>query len=268
MVQSVVLNTGNFFGEAVPPVQPALTSEEIADINPAELVGPVVSDKVKMQRFKLGAAVLTTALAASHFVGLGRTDGYSAGKIEEPVSVEVVSQNVSGQSFNLVPQAIIEQDLHILPITIDTSIEGLVGLNAEQLNQALEGTGLAGLGEAFVATANKYNIPSDFIAAHAAVESDWGRHEFALERNNLFGYNAVDSNPNQATSFGSIEEGLDAYGSLIRNYYLTPGYGGPEKNHYHGPTIQNIFTDYSTAQDAEAKLVAKIMNELRYKVLP
>lgn len=146
------------------------------------------------------------------------------------------------------------------PFGLATVVEGQSGLTAGQLDSALEGTGLAGLGGDFVRAEQHFGIRADFMAAHAAIESQWGTSNFARDRNNLFGFNAVDSNPNLATAYASKAESINAYSELIRNHYLTPG-----ADHYYGTTIHDIFVDYSTSHDAEGVLVADIMKGLDQK---
>lgn len=133
------------------------------------------------------------------------------------------------------------------------------GLSADQLNNMLAGTGLEGLGEAFHDMEEKYGVNALFAAAHAANESAWGESDIARSKNNLFGINAVDSNPNDATRFSSFAESIDAYGRLLATMYVKRG-----EPFYGGDTIIDIFKNYSIDPN-EPRTVVRIMMGLLSK---
>lgn len=100
----------------------------------------------------------------------------------------------------------------------------------------LAGTGLAGLGGAFVDVEAKYRGPNALIAAaHAWLETGGGTSNFFRERNNLFGIGAWDSDPNRATRFRSKQECIDWYAGYVTRQYLHPD-GGL----YNGPTLAGM----------------------------
>lgn len=63
---------------------------------------------------------------------------------------------------------------------------------------------MRGTGQTFIDAQNKYGINALLLFAMAAHESANGTSGYATKRNNLFGWNAVDADPNQATSFSSV----------------------------------------------------------------
>lgn len=63
---------------------------------------------------------------------------------------------------------------------------------------------MRGIGQTFIDAQNKYGINALLLFAMAAHESANGTSGYATKRNNLFGWNAVDADPNQATSFSSV----------------------------------------------------------------
>lgn len=67
---------------------------------------------------------------------------------------------------------------------------------------------LKGLGQALKAAEEKYRINALFVLSIAFNESDYGMSKYALERNNLFGLNAVDSNEDLAHTFASPAESI------------------------------------------------------------
>ncbi|UOY91613.1 SH3 domain-containing protein [Ectobacillus sp. JY-23] len=82
---------------------------------------------------------------------------------------------------------------------------------------------LIGTGIYFIEAANKYNMNAAYLLSHAIVESAWGTSRIAREKNNLFGFKAVDSNPyDGAASFATLQEGIDYCAGYIDRNYLTP----------------------------------------------
>lgn len=63
---------------------------------------------------------------------------------------------------------------------------------------------MRGTGQTFIDAQNKYGINALLLFAMAAHESANGTSGYATKRNNLFGWNAIDADPNQATSFSGV----------------------------------------------------------------
>jgi len=83
----------------------------------------------------------------------------------------------------------------------------IVELEANRaLDQALKGTGLAGLGQAFLAAEQEHGVDAVVLAAICAHESGWGTSRLARERNNLAGLGAYDDCPGRAIQFDSRED--------------------------------------------------------------
>lgn len=69
----------------------------------------------------------------------------------------------------------------------------------------------------------QYNINGMFVAAVGIHESAWGTSRIALNKNNLFGYGAYDSNPyNGAYTFDDYAEAIDLVSRVFVKYYLNP----------------------------------------------
>lgn len=145
---------------------------------------------------------------------------------------------------------------------INSNIKSKSGLNAEQLAVA-EKTISPGNGyhadafQAMVDAENNYGLNALFILAHADIESAHGNSYYAKTRNNLFGFNAIDSDPNQASSYASQADSIDFYGNFLNKYYLTPG-----AVYYNGTTPHGVFVKYSSSHDSEAQSVVGLMNVL------
>lgn len=74
-------------------------------------------------------------------------------------------------------------------------------------------------GQTFINAQNTYGMNALLIYALACLESAYGTSDFALNRNNLFGWNAFDSDPGQASYFSSIEAAINEHmGINLRGY--------------------------------------------------
>ena len=98
-------------------------------------------------------------------------------------------------------------------------------LTADNLNSFLASFGysnsvLTNKGQAFIDAQNQYGMNAALIFAQACLESGYGISEYARLRNNLFGWNAVDSNPNQASYFKSVEACVNQHMALNLRGYL------------------------------------------------
>lgn len=149
---------------------------------------------------------------------------------------------------------------------INTNILSKTGYSADQL-RAAEKSFSPGAGyhdevyQGIVDAENKYGLNALFILAHADVESAHGNSFYATTRNNLFGFNAIDSDPNQASSYPSQAASIDFYANFLLTHYLTPGGA-----YYNGATPHGVFVRYSSSHDAEANTVVQIMNALQARI--
>ena len=107
--------------------------------------------------------------------------------------------------------------------------------------------------EYFYYIEKQYNINGVFVASVGIHESAWGTSKIAIQKNNLFGYGAYDSNPyNGAYNFTNYSESIDLLARVFVKYYLNPAgtsiYGGEKAagTYYNGPTLKGINTKYAT----------------------
>ena len=85
-------------------------------------------------------------------------------------------------------------------------------------------------GVSFFNYQNTYGVNALLMIGVAANESAWGTSNIAKNKNNLFGINAVDSNPGQANSFTSVDTCIKDYAeTYLSKRYLRAGY-----TYYHG----------------------------------
>ena len=91
------------------------------------------------------------------------------------------------------------------------------GMSEEDMETALKGTGLEGIGEALVQAEKATGINALVLAGIIAHESGWGRSRIAKEKNNLAGLGAYDHSPGSAIRFESRAECVMFLAELLRD---------------------------------------------------
>ena len=107
--------------------------------------------------------------------------------------------------------------------------------------------------EYFYYIEKQYNINGVFVASVGIHESAWGTSKIAIQKNNLFGYGAYDSNPyNGAYNFTNYSESIDLLARVFVKYYLNPAgtsiYGGEKAvgTYYNGATLNGVNIKYAS----------------------
>jgi hypothetical protein len=98
-------------------------------------------------------------------------------------------------------------------------------VTAQSIDNFLNANGspLAGIGQGVMDGASKYGINPVYIVAHAIHETGWGKSRIYREKNNLFGWGAIDSSPFAgAGRFPSPEVCIDYVMGKINSLYLKP----------------------------------------------
>ena len=99
-------------------------------------------------------------------------------------------------------------------------------LSASDLQNYLNSVGhgndsvMSGNAQAFIDAQNKYGVNASMVYAMACHESAHGTSYYATTRANLFGWNAVDSNPDQASSYNGIYSAVEHHMGENLNGYL------------------------------------------------
>lgn len=161
---------------------------------------------------------------------------------------DVIEENVENNIISNVSEKNLE-------LTVDSDLRVASNVTAEEIDVMLSGTLLQGLGSAFVRVEQEYGVNALYMMGLACIESAWGQSEFAVKRNNLYGWNAVDSNPRKATSFNSKEECTLYVASKLKANYLTEG------GAYHeGFSARSIDVHYCTDKQHADKIVNVVSN--------
>ena len=114
----------------------------------------------------------------------------------------------------------------------------------------------------------EYGINGVFLASLAIHESGWGTSRIALDKNNLFGYQAYDGSAySSAKVFSDYSEGIDLVARVLMKYYLNSNgesiYGGDiaDGRYFTSPTIKGV-NKYYASDPNWANSIYKIMSDL------
>jgi len=130
------------------------------------------------------------------------------------------------------------------------------GLSLDDIYRITEGTALKGIEEAVLEVEEKYGVNALFTIAVARLESGNGTTRIAQDKNNLFGLNALDSNPyKHAFSYDTKSESVYAFGRIIKDNYINRGLDTPGK----------INSVYCPASDSWSDKIIVLMREVHYK---
>jgi|GEM_PF-2935987 len=168
----------------------------------------------------------------------------NATKINMPISIEVNRHEeyvLKYKNYNL---------------TVDTDLRLPTNLTAADYEQILP-KNLKGIGQALEQAESDYKVNGIYLIGLACQESGRGTSDFAKYRNNITGFCAYDTNPNNASYFESYSECILQTARLLNKYYLKEDakwYGG-------GYTIKNVDVFYCT-DDTHADRIVDIANEL------
>lgn len=124
--------------------------------------------------------------------------------------------------------------------------------SASELNKFIDAntdakSKLRGTGQAFINAQNKYGVNAATMLGIAINESGWGISDLALQKNNLFGLKAYDSNPNDAQGFASVDQCINEFAE----YWISKGYADPQDDRYYGGFLggKNLGANVKYASD-------------------
>ena len=147
-----------------------------------------------------------------------------------------------------------------LTLSVNSDLRVASNVTSEEIDKMLEGTKLHGLGSALVEAEQKYGVNALYMMGLACLESGFGNSAFAQKRNNLYGWNAVDSNPNNASTFKNKKEATLYVASKLQSNYLTEG-----GVYYEGYSPRAVDVHYCTDK-AHADKIVNIVNNLLQKL--
>ncbi|ELC8442150.1 glucosaminidase domain-containing protein [Clostridium perfringens] len=108
-------------------------------------------------------------------------------------------------------------------------------INTYISNNAAYNSKLRNTGKYFIEAQDKYGVNALTMLGIAINESAWGTSYYARNKNNLFGIGAVDSNPDDAFYFESVEQCINEFAK----YQMSRGYADPYNWSYNGAALGN-----------------------------
>lgn len=162
--------------------------------------------------------------------------------------------------FNLRPDVRPPAEVDSAPFSINTNLKTHPHtVTAKSIDDFLraKNSPLAGIGQGVIDGANKYAINAVYIVAHAIHETGWGRSRIYREKNNLFGWGAIDSSPFAgAGKFPSPEVCIDYVMGKINNLYLKPSGRYYERRPCLGNKDYGMNVHYASDKDWGKKIAA------------
>ena len=137
-----------------------------------------------------------------------------------------------------------------------------IPFTGSELDYGLADTGLYGLGQDFKEVSEKYGINPFLLMAMAKHETGNGTSDLFREKNNLFGFNAIDHDPyNMASKFKDPKDSIDTVAKHLKEEYL-------DKNgdYFNGVSAKGIGTSYASDPEWSQK-VNSMMIEIADKML-
>lgn len=145
-------------------------------------------------------------------------------------------------------------------LSLSTDLRIKSNLNATDYDTMLDGTKLYGIGNALEQAEKKHNVNGLYLMGLCILESGWGTSDFAVKRNNLVGWNAIDTNPQLASTFESKEQCILYVAEKLQQNYLTEG-----GRYFEGYTAKDIDVHYCTDKQHANKIIS-IVNNLIEKI--
>ena len=187
------------------------------------------------------------------------------GKIELTYTVnneikKVTLVNITTEETQEEINEIVEELEKNYSLSLATDLRTKSNLNAIDYDTMLDGTNLYGIGKALEQAEKKYSVNGLYLMGLCILESGWGTSDFAVKRNNLVGWNAIDANPQLASTFESKEQCILYVAEKLQQNYLTEGGA-----YFEGYTAKDIDVHYCTDKKHANKIV-NIVNNLIEKI--
>lgn len=235
-------------GEAVQPQAPV-----------GEAAPDAVTQEESSQPEGLPGTTVYYATADAELRTMPTQDGEAVGTLKTGDIINVYMMHVNGEwcavitddgALYYVHQSVIAAEAPPYAYSYMSDLTRTTGYNGVQLEKALTGTGLVGLGWKYAEVESTYGVSALFLIAIAKLESASGSSPLATGRNNLGGLK-TDSG---YLSFGSREECVEYMAQLLSADYLTPG-----GRFYNGPTSKDVARIYCVPPDTWYPQVENLM---------
>ncbi|KEK18029.1 N-acetylmuramoyl-L-alanine amidase [Bacillus manliponensis] len=117
---------------------------------------------------------------------------------------------------------------------------------------------LIGHGQDFVNAQTNHGVSALYLAAHAILESAYGKSEIAYRKHNLFGLRAYDRDPfKHAKYLPTFGDSIAYNANYVREFYLEA-----DGKYYNGPTLVGMNVMYASDKEWGTK-IASIMERMK-----
>lgn len=175
-------------------------------------------------------------------------------------TVNDIKNVIIENTVEIIPEEIIIEPIINLDLTTTSDLRTPSNLKAEDYDKMLEETNLYGIGTALEQAEKEHNVNGLYLMGLACLESGYGTSNYAINRNNLVGWNAVNSNPNKASYFESKEQCILYVAEKLKTNYLTEN-----GCYFNGYSAKAIDVKYCSDINHADKIV-QIVNKLKNKI--
>lgn len=175
-------------------------------------------------------------------------------KIEPKIlSMEVEPEVIEPE---VIEQKVVEQKKELVILTkkeiAKLDLRQPSGLTAEQIDKIVKGTGLEGLGWAFIKGEELYGVNALYAVSHAALESEWGKSNISKTKNNIFGFQAYDDSPGKSAY--KFKTKADCILHVMK--YVSKNYLNEDGQHYNGNTLKGMNVKYASDNEWADKIAS------------
>ena len=163
-------------------------------------------------------------------------------------------------TVEIIPEEVIIDPIINLDLTTTSDLRTPSNLKAEDYDKMLEETNLYGIGIALEQAEKEHNVNGLYLMGLACLESGYGTSNYAINRNNLVGWNAVNSNPNKASYFESKEQCILYVAEKLKTNYLTEN-----GCYFNGYSANAMDVKYCSDINHAGKFV-QIVNKIKNKI--
>lgn len=175
-------------------------------------------------------------------------------------TVNDIKNVIIENTVEIIPEEVIIEPIINLDLTTTSDLRTPSNLKAEDYDKMLEETNLYGIGTALEQSEKEHNVNGLYLMGLACLESGYGTSNYAINRNNLVGWNAVNSNPNKASYFESKEQCILYVAEKLKTNYLTEN-----GCYFNGYSAKAIDVKYCSDINHADKIV-QIVNKLKNKI--
>lgn len=219
-------------------IKPNITYYQVYSQNITTING-TVSKRV------VNAHVDFATIAANYEIGLAPSwlaDGtyYSADGVHFFTDMDLGNPVMNGSSvglyYNYYQYLNLRSKTNYTGTELDAYFTYFANLNPTYLNKDIQISAMKNQGTSFINAQNAYGMNALLIYSMAVHESGYGVSTYATDYNNLFGYGAYDSNPDNAInySYPSVADGVNQQMGLNLRTYL-------DYSNYSTTTLNSLF---------------------------